>query len=63
MFLFPTLNWNESYSFSIKPDKLQFTMNNYIGMCVCRNLLAAAVAVVVAAAAEEAVGGGRRDVI
>ena len=67
MFLFVTLNWNESYCLRYKQDKLQFTARNCIvcvcvcGVCVCRKLLAAVLAVVVVVAA--ATTGGEGDVI
>jgi len=35
MFLFPTLNWNESYSLWFKQDKLQFAIKNYILLSMC----------------------------
>ena len=35
MFLFPTLNWNESTSLRCKQDKVHFTTKNYILLCVC----------------------------
>jgi hypothetical protein len=65
VFLFLTLNWNESCCLSYKEGKLQFTARNYIMLrvcvCVCHKLLAAAAAVVAAGAAGGRGGGG--DVI
>jgi hypothetical protein len=54
--VFPTLNSNESYCLSIKQDRLQFTTNNYILLCLCFKLIAALEMVVVASAGGE--GGG-----
>jgi hypothetical protein len=62
VFLFLTLNWNESCCLRYKQDKLQFTARNYIMLSVCRKLLASA-AVVVAAWAAGGGGGGGGDVI
>ena len=66
MFLFPTLNWIESYSIWRKQDKLRFTTKNYIllSICVCHKLFSGVAGVgVVLAAAAASEGGGRGDVI
>jgi len=34
LLLFPTLNWNESYSLRFKQNKLQFTTKNYVMLSV-----------------------------